>query len=90
MDTLYRIHTEATTAAHEAAIHALVSPYFDAYNVTYGEGSWRGVRERSATIEVYGYASDRSKVTRIAQGIKAANNQEAILVSVSNVTAHLF
>lgn len=89
MNRLYRIHTEATTPEHLANIRRIVSPQFDAYNVLQGRGVWRGESEGSATIEVYGDATDAGVIRDVANLIKVANGQECVLVAILEVTAVL-
>jgi len=60
-------------------IHAvLASASIDAYTLIEAQGSWRGIKEKSLIIELDGITRFRAEC--IAERIRVANRQEAVLV----------
>jgi len=60
---------------------SLASAHFDCFTVVEGKGYWKGVPERSATIEIAdSSASAYSRVMTLASLIRSTNAQEAVLV----------
>lgn len=77
---LYRICTEAKNVA---AIERLVGSYVDGFSIWRGTGYWKGTKEKSLMIELWGNEPYLESVARqIALQIKVCNAQEAVLVQV--------
>jgi hypothetical protein len=77
---LYRIYTEDVGREN---IERIVALYFDSYSINNQMGYWHGGREYTCVIEIFEPASfyhAQQKVGCIAQAIKQANKQEAVLV----------
>ena len=80
--TLYRIQTELK---NESKIVEFISRFFNGFTLLRGTGYWKLEQENSLTIEILGQDSDGHLVDTIAQNIKEYNEQEAVLVSASEV-----
>lgn len=74
---LFQIRTENKNLAD---IERLVDAAFDAYNIKFGRGTWKGQREKSLTIEIYAPDLDAGLVKSTAKAIKLVNGQESVLV----------
>ena len=72
---MYRICTEDK---NREAIHAILDSHVEGYAVLPGVGSWKGQREKSLTIDLIGPSLETAR--QIAEEIKAANQQEAVLL----------
>ena len=72
---MYRICTEDK---NRETIYQILDSHVDGYAVMPGIGSWRGVREASLTIDLIGPTAETVRV--IAEQIRQANDQEAVLV----------
>lgn len=72
---MYRILTEDV---NRETIYSILDSYVDGYTVTPSVGSWRGVRENSPAIDLVGV--NLPKATDIANAIRDANNQEAVML----------
>src|ERR1041384_2179185 len=82
--TLYRICTE-----DKPNLADLVSARFEAFTIFHGVGYWRGVAEKSATIEIALPAGNAKKVKELAETICVANSQEAVLVQSIQIESAL-
>ena len=82
--TLFRIFVEDT--GHREALRELVSSYFadGSFTLYFGEGFWKGEREQSAVIEVYGPESLRGIITVLATKLREAFNQKVVAVAEHN------
>lgn len=80
---MYRICTEDI---NRPRIEAIIAQHgIDGYAMLTGIGYWKGQKELALTIEFIG--SDRATVRAIAEEIRAANKQEAVLVQYIPVEA---
>ena len=75
---LYRIFTEDIPENHDAILEQIASQY-EGFTVIKGDGFWRLQPEKSLIIEVVTIDED-AKITALANAIKEANAQEAVLV----------
>jgi hypothetical protein len=66
-------------------IIAEVSAFFDGFSVTEQTGYWKGEQEKSLNIMIVGEYADSVKVTCIAGAIKLINDQESVMVVVTEV-----
>jgi hypothetical protein len=82
--TLYRICTE-----DKPNLADLVSARFEAFTIFHGVGYWRGVAEKSATIEIVLESEKRSQVLELAETIRRENHQEAVLVQAIELNSVL-
>lgn len=76
---LYRLHMENVAGAD---VPALVSTRFAGFTVQHSVGYWKGVAEPSLTVEIYGSREDAPKIGELAQELRQALGQEAVLVAV--------
>lgn len=81
---LFRIHTEHSRR-YQKAVEEIVSLRFDSFNIVLGTGYWKGVRERSMTIEIIGDARDEAKVRVTAKAIQIYNGQEAVYLTITEL-----
>lgn len=81
---MVRIHTEDL---NRDVVLAILDRYFEAYTVIPAIGRWRGKAEAALTIEVAG--ATRGDALAVAEEIRRANNQEAVLVTITNDEAVL-
>ena len=72
---LYLIGTEYKNVSE---IRSILNRHVEAYTLLEGTGAWKGVPERAVTIMIV--TDDAERVTRVAEEIKAWNDQEAVLV----------
>jgi hypothetical protein len=72
---MYRILTEDK---NRESILSILDSHVEGYTVTPSIGSWRGVRESSLAIDLLGIP--KSVAESIAKQIKAANQQESVLL----------
>lgn len=72
---MYRILTEDK---NRESIFRILDAAVDGYTVTPALGSWKGQREASLAIDFID--TPESTVTKIAEDIKAENEQESVLV----------
>ena len=73
---MYRICTEDV---NRPGIEAIIAQHgIDGYAMLAGTGYWKGQRELALTIEFIG--SDRETIRAIAQEIRTANKQDAVLI----------
>lgn len=73
---MYRICTEDI---NRLRIEAIIARHgIDDYAMLSGVGCWKGQREKALTLEFIG--SDRETVRAIAEAIREANKQDAVLV----------
>ena len=73
---LYRIFTEDK---NQPTIEQIVTEFYPGFTLVKGEGFWRLQKENSLIIEIVTEDED-AKISEIAQRIKAANQQQAVLV----------
>lgn len=85
MNTLWRIYTEDV---NRETVERLASEYFEGYTIYQARGVWKGTAENSLIIEIMGDV-DPKAVRELAQGIKHANSQEAVLVVQSAIQGEL-
>ncbi len=85
MNTVYRIYTERRNLPE---LQAMVTGMFDGYTLIWSTGVWRGLREQSVIIEIVteGTAADRAKVYELADVIRVAFQQTAVLVTEQQVS----
>ena len=72
----YRIHTE-----NQEHLPAYVAEWFDFFNIVVGTGYWKGIPEKSATIEIIGQTEDAERVSDLANVIRHVFTQEAVYVT---------
>jgi hypothetical protein len=80
MAKLYRIYTEDV---NREEIERLAALQFDSFSISNAVGYWTGSRECSLVVEVFepvAFYHAQQKVGKLAQAIKQANKQEAVLV----------
>ncbi len=82
---LYRIFTEDR---NRRAVRRIVSAEFDGFTIIPSQGSWKGRLEKSLVIEIIGNRI-MSKIKKLAQKIKKANEQESVLIEVIQNTDFL-
>lgn len=80
---LYRIHTESTGRYRQTAIDIMATT-FDGFTVIDATGYWKGTREESIILEVYAADDARAQVYAVAEEIRRANAQQAVIVSESD------
>ncbi len=86
--SIYRIYTE-----RRQNLASLVSGYFDGFTLIDASGHWRGLAEPSAVIEVIQDGDEtetRRRVYDLAEAIRAANDQTAVLVTEQSADALTF
>jgi hypothetical protein len=71
-------HRILTEDVNRETVVSIVSKYFDAFTVYPAIGYWKGIPESSLTIDIIG--GNYPDVRRAAIDIKAANNQDAVMV----------
>lgn len=76
LSMLYRIFTEDK---NQATIESILNKYFEGYTLYKADGFWRLQREQSLIIEIITEDIDRT-ITELANEIKTANGQEAVLI----------
>ena len=81
----YRIFTEDVGRRADTAV--LVSKYFDSFSLYPIQGYWKGQSENSIVIEVAGV--DEARVHELAQAIKTAHNQQAVLIEKHETISEL-
>ena len=62
-------------------VEAIVEEEFSGFTVLTGEGHWEGNKEKTLIMEIVG-VNILEKIKRVAERIKTANNQQAVLVQV--------
>jgi hypothetical protein len=82
----FKIYTEDK---NQTAISELVGEFFDGFTVNAGLlGFWKGTSEASISIEIITDASYAdAAIEVIAERIKVLNRQEAVLVTVEDISA---
>ena len=88
MNLVYRIYTERKNLPE---LQALVAGYFDGYTLIWATGVWRGLREQAVIVEIVteGTIEDRAKVYDLAEAIRVALAQLAVLVTEQAVSSVL-
>lgn len=88
---LYRIITEdkEPQSRYDQATELFNRLGIKGATVSRARGVWRGQWENSLIIEIAGTEADRSKVWALAQAIKQANKQEAVLMQVFSCESQL-
>jgi hypothetical protein len=79
---LYKIYTEDV---NRETVEALVREKFDSFSVQFGTGYYKDEKEASLTIEILALATDIGTVRKLARSIKTENQQDAVLLVVSDV-----
>ena len=82
---LYRIYTENKNLD---GIKDILNRNFKAYTIFFGVGVWEGIEEKNLTIEIIGENFDIA-VEVTAGTIKIFNNQQAVLLAVSEIESKL-
>lgn len=77
---VFRIQTEDVS---RNILIRIVRKSFNDFTLIPATGFWKGVKERSLTIEIVGYPDDFSRIKLLAAKIREVNNQQAVLVSRS-------
>lgn len=72
---MFRIYTEDK---NRRKVEAILNKLFYGYTLIQAVGAWKGKTEKSLVIELDGVP--RARVEQAAREIKAANNQEAVLI----------
>lgn len=82
----YRIHTEYVTLDNLDEVITLVKTMFPTTgaNFVQGTGLWHGKTENSLVIEYIGSIADYPSIELLARAIKTLNNQEAVLITLTN------
>lgn len=76
---IYRIYTEDK---NRETIEQIVGAHMDGYTLIPCSGVWKGSHERSLIIEIVTDRLDAPTVVKaIAQEIKTANEQEAVMIA---------
>jgi len=73
---LYRIFTEDK---NQQTVEQIISDFYPGFTINKAQGFWRLQKEDSLIIEIVTEDED-AKINAIAKRIKAANEQEAVLV----------
>lgn len=81
---LYRIYTESNLEFDKTAI-SFVSDYFEGFTVIHAKGYWQGQAEDSLIIEIVATPQDRIRIVQIAQNIKSANGQQAVMLTIQPI-----
>ena len=74
---MYRIFTENKNLD---AIEKIISARFEGFTILKADGYWRLVKEGSLVIEITDPFTTREEINELAEKIKEANTQEAVLV----------
>lgn len=72
---LFRIYTESKPNLNE-----LANQYFNNFTITKGVGYYNNKKEKAKVIEVIGEKDIQSKIEKLANSIKKANNQDSVLI----------
>ena len=86
--TLYDLYTERVNIP---LLEATVSGYFDGYSLVWATGVWRGLREQAVIVRIVteGTIADRAKVYDLAESIRVALKQTAVLVTEQPIASVL-
>lgn len=76
----FSIHTEA-----RENLAVLASGFFDCFAIFEGTGYWKGVPEKAARIDIIAFPEARALVNTLAHAIRAANKQEAVYITETDV-----
>ena len=82
---LYRIYTENKNLE---GIKKILNRAFESYTLLEGVGVWKGTEEKSLIIEVLSRIN-KGYFEIVADDIKTLNNQQAVLVTVSEIESKL-
>ena len=66
-------------------IIAEASKFFDGFSITEMIGFWKGIQEKSLNITVIGLSDERVKIQHLADAIQFFNNQESVMILISEV-----
>jgi hypothetical protein len=83
---LYRIYTEDK---NRDLIYALIGAYFDGFTVLHGTGFWKGQAELCLVIEIIGGPDDVEDIEILCKAIRESNAQQAVMLTVQEVSADL-
>ena len=76
---IYRIYTEDK---NRETIKAIMAEHFDGYSLIPCDGVWKGTSEPGLIVEVLtDHKGANGIMNRLARKIKAANQQESVLVA---------
>lgn len=84
MATMYRIYTERL---NNDKAQTIMTAHFDAFTMIPTTGFWKGTREDSVVFEVL--TDDGATVQLVAEAIRVALDQEAVLVTREATVATL-
>lgn len=85
---LYRIYTQ-DSPDYRTVAEGCVSQTFSAYTMFSAQGSWEGNPENSLIFEIIGTPADAQNVKGVATLIRGYNNQDAVLVTRTNIESEL-
>ena len=77
-DLMYRIYVEDVIIRRDK-IEAILYHYVDGYSIFYGDGAYKGNRERCLVVEVFGTTLDIIKV--VAEKIREACNHDSVIIA---------
>jgi hypothetical protein len=83
---MFRILTEDK---NRAEVERIVAGSFEGFTVIPATGYWQGQKEQSLAIEVDVPSERKPEIVKVAQAIKTANNQAAVLVEEWPVRSEL-
>jgi hypothetical protein len=81
----YRIYTENKNLE---GIKKILNRAFESYTLLEGVGIWKGTEEKSLIIEVLSRIN-KGYFEIVADDIKELNNQQAVLLTVSEIESNL-
>ena len=78
--TRYRLYTERFDN-----LATITSNYFEGFTLFESQGYWQGVAEQSVVIEIIASDDDSWRIDALAEFIRRANNQQAVIVTTEPV-----
>lgn len=82
----FRIYTENK---RNGVAERLAAAHFESFNITETRGYWKGAAEDSIVIETIGADDEILKVEALAGELRRELQQEAVLVTATDVVAAL-
>jgi hypothetical protein len=82
----YSIYTENKNIGQ---IKDTICQYYKGFTIIKTIGYWQGIAEKSLKIEILSEDKERQNIKEIVRIIKSINNQEAVLLTVEDVTGVL-
>ena len=79
---LFRLYTEDI---QRKEIERIILTRFSSWTFLEGRGCWQGGRENSLIIEIIASAVCLRSVEDIARRIKRTNNQQSVLITVTDI-----